>query len=217
MLLQKQKTYKKVYDAACERLLGSDMEQQLRNAALQYEAGAGTLTVTIPFFDETILLTLPQIAFRSEKGSNITLVTRIILLHYINTANGSRFANTIAAYEDIPGCRHYQPVFEKRVTKPLQSAFGRDKYTFLEAGIALGGKKEEYGDASFTLHALPRVPVTFILWEGDEEFPPLARALFDPSITGYLPLEDIVVISKLAAARVLKTARKQHIEEDYGT
>lgn len=214
MLLQKQKTYKKVYDAACERLLGSDMEQQLRNAALRYEAGAGTFTITIPFFDETILLTLPQITFRSEKASNITLVTRIILLHYINTADGRQPAGNIVAYEDIPGCRHYHPVFEKRVTKPLQSAFGRDKYAFLEAGAALGGTKEEYGDASITLYALPRVPVTFILWEGDEEFPPLARALFDPSITGYLPLEDIVVISKLAAARILKAARKQHMEEE---
>jgi hypothetical protein len=216
MLLQKQKTYKNVYDGACERLLGSDIEQQLKNAALQYETGIGTFTIAIPFFDETISLTLPEVTFKSAKGSNITLVTRIILLHYINTANGNPPKNDIAAYEDIPGCRHYQPVFEKRVTKPMQSAFGHDKYTFLEAGVALGGKKEEYGDASITLYALPRVPITFILWEGSEEFPPLVRALFDPSITGYLPLEDIVVISKLAAARILKTARKQHIEEDYG-
>lgn len=215
MLLQKQKTYKKVYDSACEKLLSSDIEQQLKNAALQYETGAGTFIIAMPFFDETISLTLPQVAFGSAKGSNITLVTKIIIVHYINTANGSPPGDNIVAYEDIPGCRHYQPVFEKRVTRPLQSAFGHDKYSFLDAGLALGGKKEEYGDASITLYALPRVPITFILWEGDEEFQPLARALFDPSIIGYLPLEDIVVISKLAATRILKAARKQHMEEEF--
>jgi hypothetical protein len=214
VLLQKQKIYKKVYEEACERLLGSDIEQQLNNAALKYDTGIGTFTIAIPFFDETISLTVPQIAFRSEKGSNITLVTRIILLHYINTANGKPPGESLAAYEDIPGCRHYLPVFEKRIARPLQAAFGQDKYAFLEAGLALGGKKEEYGDASVTLYAFPRVPITFILWEGDNEFQPLVRVLFDPSITGYLPLEDIVVISKLAATRILKAARKQHMEEE---
>jgi len=214
MLLQKQKTYKKVYDAACERLLGSDIERQLKNAALQYEAGGGTFTVAIPFFDEAISLELPKFVFKSAQGNNITLVTKIIILHYINTANDSLPGGSIVAYEDIPGCRHYRPVFEKRVAKPLQSAFGRDRYAFLEAGMAMGGKKEEYGDASITLCALPRVPITFILWEGDEEFAPLVRVHFDPSIPGYLPLEDVVVISKLAAARILKTARKQHMEEE---
>ncbi len=214
MLLQKQKTYKNVYDSACERLLGSDIERQLKNAALQYETGDGIFTIVIPFFDEAISLASPKFVFKSAQGSNITLVTKIILLHYINTANGDLPGGSIVAYEDIPGCRHYQPVFEKRVTRPLQSAFGQDKYAFLEAGVALGGKKEEYGDASITLYALPRVPITFILWEGDEEFSPLVRVLFDPSIAGYLPLEDIVVISKLATARILKTARKQHMDEE---
>jgi hypothetical protein len=72
---------------------------------------------------------------------------------------------------------------------------------------------EEYGDASFTLHALPRIPITFILWEGDDEFPPLIRTLFDPTIPGYLPLEDIVVISKLASTRILKEARLQQNDD----
>jgi hypothetical protein len=95
----------------------------------------------------------------------------------------------------------------------ITSLFGYDKYAFLEAGTALGGKEEEYGDASFTLFAFPKVPITFILWRGDDEFPPSMKALFDPSITGYLPLEDIVVIAKLAASRILKTAHKQHVDE----
>lgn len=113
-------------------------------------------------------------------------------------------------YEDILGLRHYFPVYEKRVLKPLQAAFGNDRYAFLEAGLSLGAIQQEYGDASFTLQALPRIPITFILWEGDTEFPPSVRTLFDPTISGYLPLEDIVVISKLAVTRIIKEARRQH-------
>jgi hypothetical protein len=128
-------------------------------------------------------------------------------------ASGARLGGELIPYEDIPGLGHYYPVYEKRVLKPLQTAFGSDRYTFLEAGLSLGAKQQEYGDASFTLHALPRTPITFILWEGDEEFPPLVRTLFDPTIPGYLPLEDIVVISKLASTRILKKGRIQHTDE----
>jgi hypothetical protein len=39
------------------------------------------------------------------------------------------------------------------------------------------------------------------------------KILFDPSIDSYLPLEDITVISKLAAVRILKAARKSYQED----
>ena len=164
-------------------------------------------SVDIPYFDEIITLKIPEFLFKSSKGVNVTLVTKIITLHYINTANGSLPGVDRISYGDIPGLAGYLPVFEQRVTRPLITAFGFDKYVFLETGAAMGGIKEDYGDASFTLHALPRIPITYILWEGDEEFPPSLKILFDPSITGYLPLEDITVISKLASTRIIKEAR----------
>ncbi len=75
------------------------------------------------------------------------------------------------------------------------------------------GIAEPFGDASFTIHALPMVPLTFILWEGDQEFPPSVKVLFDPTIDTYLPLEDVTVLSKLAAVRIVKAARKSFVEE----
>ena len=94
----------------------------------------------------------------------------------------------------------------------MLSAFGFARDAFLEAGLSLGGQKEEYGDASFTVRAFPRVPITFILWEGDPDFPPSVKVLFDRSVKSYLPLEDIVVVSKMAATRVIKEARKEYTE-----
>ena len=93
------------------------------------------------------------------------------------------------------------------------SAFGFDRDLFRSAGEALGATPDSFGDASFTLSALPMVPLTFILWEGDQEFPPSLRVLFDPSIDTYLPLEDITVLSKLAAVRIIKAAKKSYRED----
>lgn len=213
MVLTKQKVYKKVYDTACSDLKSSDQEERFVAAGFTYTKTETGFVADMRYFDEIIRLTVPDFTFKSSKGVNITLVARIVLLHYILKASGVLLGGEKIPYEDIQGLRHYYPIFERRVLKPLQSAFGYNRQVFLDAGIALGGQKEEYGDGSFTLHALPRVPITFILWEGNEEFPPSVRTLFDPSITGYLPLEDIVVISKLAATRILKEARALFMDE----
>lgn len=212
MDLQKQKVYKKVFDIAREELIHSDLHSRCAAAGVSCEGSSAESLITVPFFNEFVTLTVPGFTFKSSKDANVTLVSKIILLHYLNKASGAGLGGEPIPYEDIPSLRHYFPVYEKRVLKPLQAAFGNDRYAFLDSGISLGGVQREYGDSSFTVHALPRIPVTFILWEGDEEFPPLVRTLFDPTISEYLPLEDIVVISKLAATRILKEARK-HYEE----
>jgi hypothetical protein len=208
--LSKQKIYKKVYEMACKELLGSDCEIQFANAGVAFQARNEGYHVDVPYFNEVISLETPEFSFKSSKEVNVTLVTKIIILHYINTANGASLGGDKILYEDIPGLAGYLPVFERKAAKPLTSAFGFDRHAFLDAGLKLGGEKEGYGDTSFTLHALPRVPITFILWEGDEEFPPSVRILFDPSIAGYLPLEDISVISKLASTRLIKEARADY-------
>jgi hypothetical protein len=213
MQLQKQKIYKKVFDMAREELRHSDLQSRCDAAGASCYATLDESRVEIPFFERTITLRLPAFSFSSSKNENITLVSRIIILHYLNKASGAKLGGDLIPYEDIPGLRHYFPVYEKRVLKPLQGAFGNDLHAFLEAGLSLGAVKQGYGDTSFTLYALPRVPITFILWGGDEEFPPRARTLFDRTVTEYLPLEDIAVVSKLATTRILKEARL-HLAED---
>ena len=188
-------------------MLSSDYEEKFINAGLTYRNNQKAYTVSVPFFDEIININIPGFSFASSKNTNITLVTKIMILHYMNTSSGEPLSGEKITYEDIPGLRGYQPVFEKRAAKPLLSAFGLDRHAFLEAGIGLGGTEEEYGDASFTLYVFPKVPITFILWEGDEEFAPALKMLFDSSIPHYLPLDDITVIAKLASTMIIKEAR----------
>ena len=214
-MLEKQKTYKKVFDLACEELRTSDVEDRLRKAHVQYTAGQGQYLVECPFFDETILVEIPRCTFHSKSGSNVTLATKILISHYLLRASGNPVGGEKKIpYEDVPGCRSYLSVFERRTVRPLITAFGLNRDAFREAGHALGATEESYGDASFTIKAFPMVPITFILWEGDEEFPPSVKILFDPAIDSYLPLEDITVISKLAVVRIIRAARKSYQEED---
>ncbi|MDR2018720.1 MAG: DUF3786 domain-containing protein [Syntrophobacterales bacterium] len=213
MELRKQKIYKKVFDMACADLVRLDIREKTGDAGVCFSGKDHGVAIEVPFFDEIITVEMPGFSFRSSKSATVSLVMKIVILHYLVRASGIPLADDRISYEDIPGTRSYLPVFEARVTKPLVSAFGYNKDAFLESGLAMGGKREEFGNASFTFYAFPRVPITFILWEGDEEFRPSVKTLFNPSISGYLFLEDISVISRLAAARVIKAARMKYAYE----
>jgi hypothetical protein len=214
MAFARQKPYKDSFDRACRVLLESEPPERFREAGVTFTTRNDDWIVEIPFFNETITMTAPGFSFRSSQSANVTLVTRIIILHYLTTASGRPLDGEKIAYEDIPGLRHYLPVFTKRVARSLSMAFGGDPHAFLEAGWALGGRDEPYGDAAFTLDALPRVPITFILWGQDDEFPPSLKTLYDSTVTSYLPLEDILVLTKLAGTRILKAARRLFGDDD---
>jgi hypothetical protein len=89
----------------------------------------------------------------------------------------------------------------------LLSTFGRDLGLYLEVAARLGGEPQELGDAAARFLAFPLVPVTHVLWRGDEEFPPEANILFDETIAQHLPTEDIAALAGASVYRLMAAAR----------
>lgn len=73
----------------------------------------------------------------------------------------------------------------------LAKRYGDDMEAFINKGKELCGKVLDYGNASLNLLPLPRIPVTVILWLGDEEFAPRTDLLLDSSCEMQLPLDII--------------------------
>lgn len=134
----------------------------------------------------------------------VTIVAHILLLHHLLNASGSPVKGEMVAYKDIPGGDKYFPVFKKRVEMPVLNAYGENPEGFEKACIALGGERANMGDIAFRFQALPRVPITYIYWKGDEEFPASLQVLFDSSVSSYLPLEDIVFLSEMLSWKIAR-------------
>lgn len=203
MELSKQKNYQQSFDLACVSIKGMDLEERAKKAGADYQKGEEGEKITIHFFSEPYSIQFPQIEFYSPSKKVVSLVTRILLLHYLICADGNPLTGKWVAYKDIPGGLLYAGVFARRVTEPLQRKFGKSAKSFKETGIKSGGEPAEVGDASFILHAFPYVPLQYVLWEGDEEFPPSVQLLFDASVDHYLSLEDIVVLGQVTTGRVI--------------
>lgn len=73
----------------------------------------------------------------------------------------------------------------------LVNAFGNDPEQFKSVGLSLGGKALALGDVSFQVPVLPKVPVAYVLWAGDEEFSARLSVLFDSTADCMLHLETL--------------------------
>jgi hypothetical protein len=203
MELSKQKNYQQTFDLACSSIQGMNLEERAKKAGANYEKGKDGERITVQFFSEPYTIQFPQIEFHSPSKKVVSLVTRILLLHYLIRADGYPPTGKWVAYKDIPGGLLYAGVFARRVTEPLERRFGKSARSFKDAGIRSGGESVEIGDTSFVLHAFPCVPLQYVLWEGDEEFPPSVQLLFDASVDHYLALEDMVVLGQVTTGRLI--------------
>ena len=89
---------------------------------------------------------------------------------------------------------------------PLVEHFGENASAFAASGQAVGGVPSEYGDASVMLETFPKVPVCFVLWEGDDEFPANATAMFDRSIARIFALDVILAVVESAVRLIVNEA-----------
>ena len=200
--------YGLAYKLACEQLAGIDnIEQQCRKSGAQY----------IPAKKAIIIDHLNQSYQISFPNGEVTLVSReeavsmrdkILILHYFTRAKGTPLSNERITYKELHDGINYFTVFAARTIKPIVNYFGDQPNRLLDIAGILGGRKTELGDTAVTINAFPMVPITIILWRGDEEFAPEGSILFDSTIPDYLSNDDIHTLCENIAwglVKLLKT------------
>jgi hypothetical protein len=207
--VKKQKYYHQAFDLACQDIKDLDLRERAEKSGAQFEEGPSGKggRISLSLFNARYRIAVPDLTITATDKKVISLVTKIILLHYLIKADGRPLSNQLVPYKEIPGGMLYAGVFAKRAVDPLISVFSQSPDRFLDAGLRMGGRKSEYGDISFVLPALPRVSMAYILWKGDGEFPAAVHLLFDRAVEGYLALEDIVVLSEMATTRLIALGR----------
>jgi len=112
------------------------------------------------------------------------------------------------AFRELPEGANYFPTFSKRAIKPLVDYFGKDPEQLIDIAQKLGGHKANYGDVAVTINAFSYVPITLVLWRGDEEFAPAGSVLFDSTISDYLSTEDINVLCETISWKLVRYLRE---------
>lgn len=199
-------------DVALKRAKGEfgkrSPSEMAEKAGGEYEpANCANSLVSLRLLGEEYTLLYPDGGIEFPNHHKVTIITHILLLHYLLNASSRPLNKELVSYKDIPGGDKYFSVFKKRVEMPVLSAYGENPESFEKACAGLGGERVSLGDAAFKFQAFPRVPITYIYWKGDGEFPASLQVLFDSSVKEYLPLEDIVFLSEMLSWKIARYER----------
>ena len=134
----------------------------------------------------------------------------IIFLHYLTSEGTKKPEGKLISYREIPGAMFYEPKFIQRAVNPIVKCFGKTPEKLIETGKSLGGIKSNEGDVSVKINLLPYLPVTYIIWAGDDEFEPYGNILFDKTASGWLCVEDLVVAASLGAYELIGTYKNNN-------
>jgi len=157
----------------------------------------GPSEIVIDYLNQPYHIMIPDCKIlREDSGTEAPLRDKILILHYFTGAKSTPTVGKSIAYRQLPGGVSYFPAFSQRAIGPLVKNFGRSPELLRKAAAKLGGRDAGYGDVSVTINAFDRVPITFVLWKGDEELAPNGNILFDANICDYLSTEDVTVLSE---------------------
>lgn len=201
--------YTQAYQLACEQLAKiDDIQQQCLRSGARYQEAGSQQTITLAYLNRTYQVTLPDIDVSlTDSAEEVPLRDKILILHYLILAKGTSIADKLITFKELPEGTNYSPSFSKRAIKPLVDRFGNEPHLLIDAAAALGGYKVDYGDGAATINAFPYVPITLVLWRGDEEFPPSGSIMFDATISDYLSAEDISVLCQTISWKLVKSLK----------
>ncbi|MCL2774396.1 MAG: DUF3786 domain-containing protein [Oscillospiraceae bacterium] len=154
-----------------------------------------------------------NLPINSTVSTDYPQMLEIILLHYLTSEGTKQPENKLMSYREVPGALFYEPKFMIRAVNPIVKCFGKNPEKLIETGGLFGGvKSSECGDSAYALkiNLLPYMPVTYIIWAGDDEFEPSGNILFDKTASGWFCAEDLVVAASLGAYELIGEYKKNN-------
>jgi hypothetical protein len=192
---------------ALEALRPGDLKERARRSGARWEIGPdGQPRIGLRYLNREVEVSFPAGTVEPlDGGGSIAPREEILILHYLETAQGTPISGQWVSFGSLPEGAFYGPVFQKRVRAPLVRSFGENPEALLRFLLPLEGEPLALGDAAVKIPALPRVPIALVVWKGDEDFPPEGNILFDSTVKDYLPVEDMVVLAETLVWKLIKS------------
>ncbi|MBN2159184.1 MAG: DUF3786 domain-containing protein [Spirochaetes bacterium] len=205
----RQNNYETAYNEAAGKLSLLLIEKIAERSGADVIESEREKALSLNFIGDEILVTHPEISVSYRSGkADVPMWAKILILHYLVNAKGVPPTGRQVTFQQLEGGLGYYPAFQRRSIDPLLDTFSGFMDAFVKAGILAGGSEIAIGDYALTFRAFPRVEVKFVLWKGDEEFPPSGTVILDSSISDYLSTEDVAVLCNMIAVRIVKASQK---------
>ena len=194
-----------MHEELWDQLIALDRRETSRRAKCQYDHDSDCYVVTLLNSEYVVDPEKKQI-FSAKSGTDsppAKFLEQLCILAYLINANEVPLANKLVKAESLPGGQFFFRGPHVLPTQKFQKIFEKTPDLLYEAGQKFGAKKCDFGDASIELFALPRIPLTFIIWAGNDEFPAQASILFDQTASAQLPLDALWATANLTVSTMI--------------
>jgi hypothetical protein len=157
-----------------------------------------------------ILVDRDEACLKSRKAGSWEKIAypllELLILVYLLKAGPDSLKNEMISVQELKDAHFFQGPHELRLG-PLLDRYGSDPNGFTEAAKSLGGRPQDLADISYQIPALPKVPLYYLLWEGDEEFEPRFSVLLDRSVETHLSADAIWGLVNLVSDALVKAPK----------
>lgn len=152
--------------------------------------------IRVPVLRQALLLDPARREVLVEGSGRAKLTWALLALHYL-CADEVGLDTREVSLKHFADCRGYCTVFEKRIVERFLATSGRTRERFRELSEQLQATRVSSPGIGYRFDVLPRVPVTIVRHDEDEEFGASANVLYQADAGHLLPAEDRIVAAEL--------------------
>lgn len=163
-----------------------------------------TQKFTVHFMGSTYLVSFPDYEIRHVEDSigvyplDDAMNAKILIARFMTERHIALSTGKFITYHDVPWGEVYFRQFQGRCLMRFAFSYGNKLEQFQKVMEHLGAEKSTEGDCSYILELMDNLFVKFILWEGDDEFPPSSQILFSDNFAVCLAAEDLAVVGDIS-------------------
>ncbi len=203
-------TYERALNKAWDDLEERDLGDLASLSDSRIEDGK----LLVEFFNTTCEVFPEQREVRSG-GKDMGPFMSVLILHYLLGCTEKSPMGRVISFRQVPGGDVYFSAFKKRAIDSLVDVFGDRPSLLVRCGRSLGVDIVNMGSAAVQIEVFPKVPVTLVVWQGDDEVPSSGNILFDETTGDILPMEDISILGNLASSKLRREAQSLEQEDDF--
>jgi hypothetical protein len=133
---------------------------------------------------------------------------QILLIRYLVSPYGGPLDDKEASEKDFAGGVTFFQGPHALHTAVLAKLYGNDPDAFEQRCRELGAVPAAFGDKAMRFSPLPLIPVTYVLWKQDDEFPASVSVMFDSSIARWFELDMIFMVVWVVTERIIEGQRR---------
>ncbi len=131
----------------------------------------------------------------------------LISLYALHAKDEPVQLHPLKSFKGLPESMPYQGAFVARAEQVLQPYVTRVRERQKEIISRFSGyanRDASSGDFSFTLFPLPRIPLYYIFYLSDEEFPAGVNCLFAANATHFMPVAGLADLAEFTARKIVQ-------------